>query len=214
MDLKSLIIVLNILLFPAAVGAQKHELIAGWGYFNEYHLAGYKSGDSTINRAFGLSFSFMLRVLEERYWENSLTGKPKFFKGALHQQGPGIGLHYRWGSKKNERKYSQITLEYRRLRSGKYISDEGRSAGTNMSYYAEFYESYNNVAFLFERKKKLEGLDNIQFYWNIGPIIRAVRRDYIVSGAARFPQPSSGVSHEVRYFFVFRLGFDFRIMHR
>ncbi|MDH5603174.1 MAG: hypothetical protein OEY51_04525 [Cyclobacteriaceae bacterium] len=185
--------------------AQKIEVYTGVHLFNEVHLGMFKKLHET--RSIGVSATCMLRFSEKRYWETAF-GTTRIMKGARHQGGPGLSLHNRWDTKKEFIK-GQMTLEYRHLKSGLYISDVGRYGGSNTTPYSEFVEFYDNVALIFSRHKISGDKGQYSFYYELGPILRIVRREYSVTGSPAQHVPSSAISYENRFYMVFRLGWNF-----
>ncbi len=108
----------------------------------------------------------------------SINEKLKF----SNESGNGYGLYYGFQPKNTEKIWHLIQVEYRYMKSGRYIDDNGYGKGSNYQPYSEYTEEYHNFGISYKTRILFFKNERIEFIGEIDYYIKPGKRYYTVSG--------------------------------
>lgn len=109
------------------------------------------------------------------------------------QNGVGINYFRRWESPWRWNKYRQFSMEYQFLKSGNYINDYGSYSGNSDLDYAEFTQTYHNIALAYGFHTVLDHRKTTEVFIEFGTKIMFIERKYTIEGTFREQTPSDKV---------------------
>jgi len=199
-----------VFMFIGTLGfAQKTHLYLGVKTLHGVHaIVNY---DVSEKSNIGIQMSYYHNLVDEMYiYTGSLLPVIYLFQG-INQQGFGFGINYGFLMNNKKGKWHTITVEYQNLKSGIYISDEGKFAGTTMSDYDEYYDNYQNIAFSYRVTKPMFNTKWLEFFYEFGFYLSVIERQYTIEGLYSQKEPSDRKQDLAQILPFGRAGINFQI---
>lgn len=200
---------LILLFIPIFSFAQKPSLRVGLQLLKSAHIE--LDFAITDHNTIGTRISRYFNIHEGDYRINTgLFSVSENFKW-WNQEGFGYGLHYGFKAKNNDKIWLLFQVEYRNMKSGKYIDDAGYGGGSNHLPYSEYTEEFHDLSLSFKprvyffKNNRIEFISEIGFYYGIG------KRYYSVTGSYAVQLESDKIEQISRSSPFIRAGFNFRI---
>jgi len=160
---------------------------------------------------FGASIAYYIPYFNRMYYYAGGIIPIEFVVHGLNQSGFSLGINYGLLSYYKEGKWHTFQIEYQRLKSGDYVYDEGKFAGTTESDYAEFTEKYNNISIIYGIRKGLGEKQRFEFFYEFGFTLRFKERHYDIEGRYSEKVLSNRIENKLDALPLGRIGFNFRI---
>lgn len=160
---------------------------------------------------FGASISYYIPYFNRMYYYAGGIIPIDFVVHGLNQKGFSFGLNYGLLSYSKEGKWHTFQVEYQRLKSGEYIYDEGKWAGTSEESYDEFTDKYNNISLIYGIRKALGKHKRFEFFYEFGFTLRFIQRHYSVEGTLGTQIPSDRTENKIDAMPMGRIGFNIRV---